>query len=113
PSAGPALHRSRAMIFRLLLTSRIRARNGATYRHWTPPAGRPASSWLRIGRNAASVLPLPVGAQRRRFLPPFSAGQARRWAGAGAEKCETNQRRTGSLSWASAVAQDSGGPSNS
>src|SRR5271167_948701 len=50
----------------------------------------------RIGRNAASDLPLPVGAQSKRFFPAVMASQASRCAGVGLAYWELNQaRKTG------------------
>src|SRR5215212_6740169 len=61
-------------------------------------------------RNAASVLPDPVGAQIRAFSPAVIGGHPFAWAGVGASNDASNQRRTGSLNGASgldsAVAED-------
>ena len=46
-------------------------------------------------RNAASVLPLPVGASSRVDSPAASAGQASRWASVGAGNDRSNQARVG------------------
>src|SRR4051812_50130940 len=48
-------------------------------------------------RNAASVLPEPVGAQIRTCSPRAMAGHPWAWAGVGWPKAWANQRRVGSL----------------
>ncbi len=48
-------------------------------------------------RNAASVLPDPVGAQIRTCSPRWIAGQPSAWAGVGWPNAWANQRRVGSL----------------
>src|SRR3954454_6302783 len=45
-------------------------------------------------RNAASVLPLPVGAEMSTCSPPAMAGHASAWAGVGPSKARSNQSRT-------------------
>ena len=45
-------------------------------------------------RNAASVLPDPVGAEIRTCSPEAIAGHAWAWAGVGASNAEVNQSRT-------------------
>src|SRR5688500_12376916 len=47
-------------------------------------------------RNAASVLPEPVGARMRACWPAAMAGQPWAWGGVGAPKEVSNQARTGS-----------------
>ena len=47
-------------------------------------------------RNAASVLPDPVGARIRLWLPPAMAGQPWAWAAVGSPKVVRNHSRTGS-----------------
>src|SRR5664280_2050626 len=62
-------------------------------------AGRAGSrtSRSRHHRNAASVLPLPVGAWRRTWPPSAIAAQPSTWAGVGAAKASRNQVATGGL----------------
>ncbi len=52
-------------------------------------------------RNAARVLPEPVGAQISALAPPEIASQPPAWAGVGPSKEASNQCRTGSLKGAS------------
>jgi hypothetical protein len=51
-------------------------------------------------RNAASVLPDPVGARSRACAPLAIASQPSSWTGVGASKEPSNQARTGGESWA-------------
>ncbi len=52
-------------------------------------------------RNAARVLPEPVGAQIRALAPPAIASHPPAWAGVGPSKEASNQRLTGALNGAS------------
>ncbi len=52
------------------------------------------ASRSRHHRNAASVLPLPVGAWMSVWWPPEMAAQPRAWASVGASKLAPNQSRT-------------------
>src|SRR5262245_58754090 len=52
-------------------------------------------------RKAARVLPEPVGAQIRVLAPREIASQPAAWAGVGASKEDSNQRRTEMLNGAS------------
>src|SRR5205823_4945052 len=54
----------------------------------------PTASRSRPRRNAASVLPEPVGADSRTWSPAAIAGQARRWARVGSANALANQSRT-------------------
>ena len=65
-----------------------------------PSPGRARSS---AQRKAASVFPEPVGAWMSVCLPDAIAGQPRSWAGVGASKVCSNQRRTVGLNGASAL----------
>lgn len=48
----------------------------------------------RPERKAASVLPLPVGAQMSVWEPPTMAGQPCTWAGVGSGNEDANHART-------------------
>jgi hypothetical protein len=48
-------------------------------------------------RNAASVFPLPVGAEISTCSPVAIAGHACAWAGVGASKARSNHSRTGGV----------------
>ena len=48
-----------------------------------------------VQRNAASVLPLPVGAWISVWWPAAMAAQPRAWASVGASKLASNHSRTG------------------
>src|SRR3954447_9318710 len=54
------------------------------------------TSRSRHHRNAARVLPLPVGAWIRVWRPAAIAAQPPTWAGVGVSKALSNQARTGS-----------------
>ncbi len=56
-------------------------------------------------RNAASVLPLPVGARRSVLSPRRIAGQASACAGVGASKQRENHSRTAGWNSSSAAAR--------
>ena len=60
-------------------------------------AGAEMSSRSSAQRNAARVLPEPVGATTRACEPEEMAFQAPFWAGVGAEKAPRNQSRVGRL----------------
>ena len=60
-------------------------------------AGAETSNRSSAQRNAASVLPEPVGATTRACAPEEMAFQAPFWAGVGAEKAPRNQSRVGRL----------------
>lgn len=68
--------------------------NGLTYttRVPAPSAAPSAVSRSSAQRNAASVLPEPVGAETSTCSPPAMAGHAWTWAGVGAAKACSNQR---------------------
>src|SRR4051794_19621379 len=57
-----------------------------------PPPRRTSSSIAE--RKAASVLPEPVGAAIRTFLPDWMSGQARTCGSVAAAKCLANQAST-------------------
>ena len=59
--------------------------------------GRRGDEGSSAQRNAASVLPEPVGATTRACEPEEMAFQAPFWAGVGAEKAPRNQSRVGRL----------------
>ena len=89
---------------RLRSTSAPRAFSGDTYSTRTPARhGSPASaaaSFSRANRsmanrNAASVLPEPVGAMTKALQPAAMASHARAWAGVGSLNASPNQSRTG------------------
>src|ERR1700761_8548208 len=52
-----------------------------------------AASWSMAYRNAASVLPDPVGAEIRTCSPEAIAGQACSWAAVGPAKAPVNHSR--------------------
>src|SRR3954469_8582606 len=54
-------------------------------------------------RNAASVLPDPVGAEMSTCSPEAIAGHACSWAGVGAANAAANQSRTAGENWSSAI----------
>src|SRR4029453_16706425 len=59
------------------------------------PSGRGSDTSRSMPhRNAASVLPDPVGARVSVWSPPAMAGQPWDWAGVGAGKLVSNQART-------------------
>src|SRR5215216_1532401 len=59
------------------------------------PPSRPARTRSsRQIKNAASVLPDPVGAEIRTFSPEWIAGQARDCGSVAEPKCSANQSRT-------------------
>src|SRR5450759_100769 len=61
------------------------------------------TSRSRHHRNAARVLPLPVGAWMRVWRPAAIAAQPPDWAGVGRSKTLSNQARTAGENGASAV----------
>ena len=65
------------------------------------PAASSAISRSRHHRNAARVLPLPVGAWISVWRPPLIAAQPSSWAGVGSANVSANQVRVGSLNAAS------------
>src|SRR3981081_338717 len=85
PTSGPR---------RLRSTSMARAFSGETYttRH---PAGSGYSSWSIAARNAARVLPEPVGARTRVLWPDAIAGQASSCARVGAAEELSNHSCVG------------------
>src|SRR5688500_14985042 len=58
-----------------------------------PPASKIASSFS-TERNAANVLPVPVGEMMRTLCPASMCGQAANWAGVGAANSFANQSVT-------------------
>ncbi len=82
---------------RLRSTSTARAFSGETYstrqRFLGSAGGGVEASWSRAARNAASVLPDPVGATTSTSEPAPMARQAPAWAAVGAEKAPVNQPR--------------------
>src|SRR3954469_12857120 len=54
-------------------------------------------------RNAASVLPDPVGAEMSTCSPEAIAGHACSWAGVGAANAAPNQLRTAGENWPSRI----------
>ena len=71
-----------------------RARRGEMYRTRTPSVSRGSPASLsRKTRNAASVLPDPVGATTSAFRPSARAGQASSWAGVGSPNSRSNHSR--------------------
>src|SRR3954470_13167185 len=54
-------------------------------------------------RNAARVLPDPVGAEMRTCSPEAIAGHACSWAGVGAANAASNQSRTAGENWSSGI----------
>src|SRR3954469_3392182 len=65
---------------------------------WPSALGVPASRSI-AHRNAASVLPDPVGALIRTCSPEAIAGHACSWAAVGASNAPSNQSRTGGENW--------------
>ena len=63
----------------------------------------PGRARSRAQRNAASVLPEPVGAWMRTFLPEAIAGQPSSCAGVGASNVRSNHPRTAGLKGASGL----------
>src|SRR3954467_1406528 len=59
-----------------------------------------------IGRNAARVLPLPVGVQRSRLPPRAMLGQAKRWGAVGSPNVAANQARSAGARHARAESAD-------
>src|SRR6266511_282339 len=88
--------------------SLLRALSGDTYRTRTPVLLLPSLLWgeesgvrglsrhrpSRQARNAASVLPEPVGARMRVLRPAAMAGQPSRCAGVGSPRAARNHSRT-------------------
>ncbi len=116
PAAAAAARRPASGVMRLRSTSMARALTGDTYTTRVPRPGRrgaeaPAAgggaganiSRSSTARNAASVLPLPVGASSSRCSPPAMAGQAWRCAAVGPGNVAANQARVGADSTASAA----------
>ena len=60
------------------------------------PAGAPDMSRSMAHRNAASVLPVPVGAHTSAWSPAAMAGQPSDWGAVGAANVDVNQARVGS-----------------
>jgi len=88
-------------------TSTASALSGDTYSTRVPPGrsgpeGR-AARVSRAHRNAASVLPDPVGAMTRVLLPSAMASQASACAGVGAAKVVLNHSRVVALNRPNAV----------
>ena len=84
---------------------RSSAPSGARGRAAAPAAVRPAGPAtmpFRAHRNAASVLPEPVGARMRLCSPSAIGGQPRSWAGVGAGNARVNHSRTRGWNRASA-----------
>src|SRR5207249_12202224 len=78
---------------RLRSTATASALSGDTYTTRQPCAG----AWISVSmdeRNAASVLPDPVGAMRRVLSPFLMTGQACACAGVGAGNAVRNHSRT-------------------
>ncbi len=78
---------------RLRCTSTASALSGDTYstrQRWTASAGGPAARRSRAQRNAASVLPEPVGATTSAWRPACAAAQAPSCAAVGAAKAPRN-----------------------
>ena len=88
---------------RLRSTSYARAFSGDRYSTRVPPAsaGGPCSSRSSDARNAASVLPDPVGALTRTCAPAAIPTQAPRCAGVGSGKLAANQARVAAPNGAS------------
>ena len=82
---------------RLRCTSTASALSGDTYstrqRRRGSSGGGPEASRSSAQRNAASVLPEPVGATTRACRPAWAAVQAPSWAAVGATKAPLNQSR--------------------
>src|SRR5699024_11403110 len=93
---------------RLRCTSAASAFSGEMYstrqRRDRSAGSGPVSRWSNAHRNAASVLPDPVGATTRVCSPEEIACHAPAWAGVGAAKALVNQDRVGVLKSASAAA---------
>jgi hypothetical protein len=92
---------------RLRSTSTASALSGETYRTRVPGLGSPAgvgsaeASRSIAHRNAANVLPDPVGAMTRVLSPPAMAAQACAWAAVGSTNVPANQSRVSALNGAS------------
>ena len=82
------------------MTSRVRCSPGVA------PRAAAATNRLRPQRNAASVLPEPVGALISTFSPVAIAGQASTCAGVGASKALANQSRTSGVKAVSGTNSD-------
>src|SRR5918994_1932964 len=84
---------------RLRSTSYVSAFSGLTYSTRTDllPGRGSVCSRSRHHRNAARVLPEPVGAWMRVCLPPLIARQPSSWARVGPANASANQARVGSL----------------
>ncbi len=94
PAAANTSRSSSSGAVRLRRTSVFSAFSGETYTTRTrPPSQAPVSSRSSAHRNAASVLPLPVGALARTCSPAAMRGHTRRWASVGSPRRPANQRR--------------------
>ena len=62
------------------------------------------ASWSIAYRNAARVLPEPVGAEMRTCSPEAIAGHACSWAGVGPANAPVNQSRVVGLKVSSGIA---------
>ena len=83
---------------RLRSMSLLSARSGETYTTWVSSASEcwtpSRTSASMAQRNAASVLPEPVGAAISVWPPAAIAGQACRWHSVGSPRCAANQPAT-------------------
>ena len=95
-SAASAMPASGAR--RFFSTSNASARSGEMYstrvRRLRSSGGEVVTSESMADRNAASVLPLPVGAQISVCAPAAIGGQPWIWAGVGSGKDAPNHART-------------------
>ena len=96
-------------VARFFWTSLDRALSGETYTTWVVSGRSPASpsrtrSSMHV-RNAAKVLPEPVGAAMRVCVPWAIAGQPWAWASVGAANLPLNQARTIGWNWERGMGQ--------
>jgi len=86
--------------------SRFRARRGVIYRTFIPGVLICCKSILRIGRRAASVLPVAVGEIRSTFLPSRILGMTFPWGSVGLENpLRSTSLRTGFTSISKALSE--------
>ena len=107
PSRSPASRMPCSGVRRFFSTSTASARSGDTYSTRVPPSDTAVScdmSRSMAHKNAASVLPVPVGAHTSVWSPAAMAGQPPVWGAVGAAKAAVNQARVGSENTASGSA---------
>ena len=97
PTRWAASSMPRIGLRRFFSMSTAKARRGDRYTTRVPPASRLGADPMRsmAQRNAARVLPDPVGAHNNVCSPAAIDGQARACANVGSGKAASNQARTG------------------